>query len=122
MSRMNSVTVSNVVKPIIPALPVQSYTLNGKCDVELMMFDYGLAVYSVVPNLLKDQMKINGESGDDGEYSCWDASATFQEDGSIRMEGSDGPCGGTRTVQRVLVITFEHVGKITIEKFEEETF
>ncbi len=122
MSRMNSVTVSNVVKRTIPALPVQSYTLTGKCDVELMMFDYGLAVYSVVPKLLKDQMMINGESGDDGEYACWDASATFEEDGSIRIEGSDGPCGGTRTVQRVLVIPFEYVGKITIEKFEEEKF
>lgn len=97
----------------------KTYTMQGKVDLTISMNYFGLSLDNVVATGA-DELAIYGATGEDGEYACWDASAEFKEDGSIVLSGSDGPSGGTHTVNIVLVVPFNKIGKVTMENTVKE--
>lgn len=90
------------------------YTVKHGVELTVGFDDGEILLYGIEPSDAEEKRLLQGDSGENGKYTCWDAVALVTEDEWI-FNGWDGPGGGRNRVH--LTVPKSLITKINFETY-----
>lgn len=106
--------MKKVAKTKKSARNLKTYLVKHGVELKVAFDDAEILLYGIESSDAEENRLLQGDSGENGEYTCWDATALVTQDEWI-FNGWDGPGGGRNRVH--LIVPKNLITKINFETY-----